>query len=383
MAGLIRLLLIAQPLDAGVPRHVLDIVDELDAQDFNVTVACPPQSFLWEHLSGREEVRLHPFTRHREPHVSDVAWVLKLLPLVRRSDVIHAHSSKAAWLARAAALFAGRRSTCLVTPHAWSFWALSGWRRRAVEALERVAAHACAAIVAVARHEQDEGLRLRIGQAEQYRLIPNGIDLQRWAADRRPDPNLVLMIGRLVQQKRPELAVQALALAKQQRPAMRLVIAGGGPMERALRALTTALGVDDAVLLLGPRDDVPELLARAACVLVTSTYEGCSLVILEAMAAAVPVVAVRIGGIDEVVEDGVTGLLCEARPEDIAAALVLLLDHPATARRLGDEARRRAWQRHSRRDMALALAALYESLVRRPPTALHPTPEQLIDVPPA
>src|ERR1019366_10203156 len=311
MAGLIRLLLIAQPLDAGVPRHVLDIVDELDAQDFNVTVACPPQSFLWEHLSGREEVRLHPFTRHREPHVSDVAWVLKLLPLVRRSDVIHAHSSKAAWLARAAALFAGRRSTCLVTPHAWSFWALSGWRRRAVEALERVAAHACAAIVAVARHERDEGLRLRIGQAEQYRLIPNGIDLQRWAADRRPDPNLVLMIGRLVQQKRPELAVQALALAKQQRPAMRLVIAGGGPMERALRALTTALGVDDAVLLLGPRDDVPELLARAACVLVTSTYEGCSLVILEAMAAAVPVVAVRIGGIAEVVEDGVTGLLCE------------------------------------------------------------------------
>ena len=48
MARLIRLLLIAQPLDAGVPRHVLDIVDELDAQVFNVTVACPPQSVLWE-----------------------------------------------------------------------------------------------------------------------------------------------------------------------------------------------------------------------------------------------------------------------------------------------------------------------------------------------
>lgn len=378
MARLIRLLLIAQPLDAGVPRHVLDIVDELDAQVFNVTVACPPQSVLWEQLVGRKEVRLYPFTRHREPHASDVAWLLKLLPLVRRSDVIHAHSSKAAWLARASALFAGRRSSCVVTPHAWSFWALSGWRRRTVEALERVAAHACAAIVVVARHEQHEGLRLRIGRAEQYRLIPNGIDLRRWTGDRSPDPNLVLMVGRLVPQKRPELAVHALALARRQRPAMRLAIAGGGPLEHPLRVLTAALGVDEAVVLLGPRHDVPDLLARASIVLVTSTYEGCSLVILEAMAAGVPVVAVRIGGIDEVVEDGVTGLLCNARPEDIAAALVLLFDHPAMAQRLGDEARRRAWQRHGRHDMALALAALYESLVPADRRRVAPDPRTAV-----
>jgi glycosyltransferase involved in cell wall biosynthesis len=231
-----------------------------------------------------------------------------------------------------------------------------------VQALELMAAHACAAIVAVARHEQDEGLRLHIGHAEQYRLIPNGIDLQRWACDRRPDPNLVLMVGRLVPQKRPDLAIHALAAANRQHAAMRLLITGGGPMEHELRALVVTLGVDDAVLLLGPRDDVPDLMARAGCVLVTSTYEGCSLVILEAMAAAVPVVAVRIGGIDEIVEDGVTGLLCEARPEDIAAALISLGDHPELGQRLGDEARRRARQRHSRRDMALALAALYESV---------------------
>src|ERR1019366_5891131 len=237
--------------------------EELRAEDFEVTVACPKHSFLWEQLSGRDQVRLRPFTRRREPHVSDLAWMLRLVPLVRRNDVVHAHSSKASWLARASALLAGRRSSCVVTPHAWSFWALSGWRRRAVETLEGVAAHACAAIVAVARHEQDEGLRLRIGRAEQYRLIPNGIDLRRWTGDRSPDPNLVLMVGRLVPQKRPELAVHALALARRQRPAMRLAIAGGGPLEHPLRVLTAALGVDEAVVLLGPRHDVPDLLARA------------------------------------------------------------------------------------------------------------------------
>jgi glycosyltransferase involved in cell wall biosynthesis len=366
MSRATRLLLIVQPADGGVPRHVLDIVEELRAEEFEVTVACPRHSFLWEQLSGRDKIQLHSFTRHREPHVSDLAWMLKLAPLVRRNDVVHAHSSKAAWLARASALLTGRRSSCVVTPHAWSFWALSGWRRRAVEALERVAAHACAAIVAVAHHEQADGLRLRIGHAEQYRVIPNGIDLERWGGDPRPDPNVVLMVGRLVPQKRPELAVHAMALAKRERPAMRLVITGGGPLEHALRALSAALGLDDAVLLLGPRDDVPDLLSRAGCVLVTSAYEGCSLVILEAMAAAVPVVAVRIGGIDEVVEDGVTGLVCDARPKDIAAALLRLVDQPAMARQLGDEARRRAWKSHSRRDMARELAALYESVAHSP-----------------
>ena len=369
MSRATRLLLIVQPADGGVPRHVLDIIEELRPEEFEVTVACPMHAFLWEQLRGRDEIQLHSFTRHREPHLSDLAWIIKLAPLVRRNDVIHAHSSKAAWIARASALLTGRRSSCVVTPHAWSFWALSGWRRRAVEALERVAAHACAAIVAVAHHEQADGLRLRIGHTEQYRVIRNGIDLERWGGDPRPDPNVVLMVGRLVPQKRPELAVHAMALAKRERPAMRLVITGGGPLEHALRALSAALGLDDAVLLLGPRDDVPDLLSRAGCVLVTSAYEGCSLVILEAMAAAVPVVAVRIGGIEEVLEDGVTGLLCDARAEDIAEALILLVDHPETARRLGDEARRRARQRHSRREMALALAALYQSLVpadRRP-----------------
>jgi glycosyltransferase involved in cell wall biosynthesis len=361
-----RLLLVAQPLGAGVPRHVLDIVEELRGHGFAVTVACPKHSFLWEQLTGRDDVLLRPFTRHREPHLSDLIWLLKLVLLVRRNDVTHAHSSKASWLARAAVLVAGRRSSCIVTPHAWSFWALSGWRRRAVEVLERAAAHACAAIVVVSRHELGEGLRLGIGRAEQYRLIPNGIDLQRWAGERARDPNLVVMVGRLVPQKRPELGVRALAMARGERSAMRLIIAGDGPMEGEVRALSAALGIDDAVLLCGHRDDVPDLMSRAGCLLVTSAYEGCSLVILEAMAAAVPVVAVRISGIDEVLEDGVTGLVCDDRPQDIAMALVRLVDDPAMAQRLGEVARRRAWKRHSRRGMAAELAALYEAVAYSP-----------------
>jgi len=357
-----RLLLVAQPPVAGVPRHVLDVVEELGAEDFDVTVACPRDSFLWNELRARPDIGLAPFTSRREPHISDVAWMLRLVRLVRDSDVVHAHSSKAAWVVRASALIAGRRSSCVVTPHAWSFWALSGGRRRAVVALERVAARACAAIIAVSRHEQEEGLRLGIGRAAQYRLIRNGVDLQRCAIDRQPDPDVVLMVGRLAPQKRPELAVRALELARRRRPAMRLVVAGDGALEDAVVQLARDLRVADAIHMLGARDDVPELMAGAGCVLVTSAYEGCSLVVLEAMAAGVPVVAVRSGGIDEVVEHGVTGLVCGEDPESVATALVQLADDPSLARRLGSRARRRASERYSRRLMARDLAVLYESV---------------------
>lgn len=361
-AQVTRVLLVAQPLVAGVPRHVLDIVDELGQESFELTVACPRRSSLWEELTGRQGVRLAEFTAAREPRLSDLWWMLRLIPLVRRSDVVHAHSSKAALLVRASALAAGKRRSCVVTPHAWSFWAVTGWRRRAVVIVERLAARACAAIVAVSRHEQYEGLRRGIGRADQYRVIHNGVDLARWAVERTPDPDLVVMVGRLDLQKRPELAVRALALARRQRPAMRLVIAGGGSLAGSIRRLAEDLGVSAAVCLLGPCDHVPQLMTEAGCVVVTSAYEACSLVILEAMAAGVPVVAVRTGGIDEVVHDGVTGLLCGERPEEIAAALLAISGNATLAQRYGDEARRLARRRYSRRHMALKLAALYESL---------------------
>lgn len=357
-----RVLLVAQPMDAGVPRHVLDIVEELKLDsNFTLTVACPVGSTLWDRLDGCAQVNRRPFTARRAPHPADVLWILRLLPLLRGSDVVHAHSSKAAWLVRAAALLTGRRSSCVVTPHAWCFWAFTGWRRRALVALERLAAHACGVIIAVSQHERDEGLRLRVGRSSQYRVIRNGVDLQRWSGVRRPERDLVLMVGRLAPQKRPQLAVRALAMARKHRPGIRLVVAGGGELHDDVQTLATQLGVGEATHLLGDRDDVPDLLGRAACVLITSEYEGCSLAVLEAMAAGVPVVAARFGGIDELVEDGVTGLVCDESAQSLAAGLVFLCGDGAMASEMGEQARRRARDLHSRQRMVAGVVAVYQS----------------------
>src|SRR6185436_9662613 len=121
-----------------------------------------------------------------------------------------------------------------------------------------------------------------------------------------------------------------------------------------------ALGVEDRVHLLGTRSDVPRLLAEAACLLVPSDYEACPLSVLEAMAAGVPVVAARSGGIPDVVEHGVSGLLVEAgSPHGFAAALAEVLDDRERARRLGEAGRRKVRTLHTRERMAAAIEQVY------------------------
>jgi len=345
-----------------VPAHVGDLVECLDPRRFDITVACPPGSATWRRLAARPGVSLLPLTARRAPHPSDVLWALRLVPHVRRSDVVHAHSSKAAWVARAAAVMAGRRSRCVVTPHGWSFWALSGAGRRIVVVGERAAARCCARIVAVSAAEREAGLRLGIGTPSLYRVVPNGIDLSRAAGDRPPDSRRVLFLGRLAAQKRPDLAVRALALARRTAPDLELTLCGEGEQRASLDALMTHLSLNKAVRMQGWCDDVFAQLRSCMCLLVTSTYEGCPLTVLEAMAAGVPVVAVRVPGMDEVVRDGETGILCSEDPGDIAAALVRLHRSPELACRLGEAGRELARLRHSRERMAAELASIYSAL---------------------
>ncbi len=336
-----------------------DLVDGLDAAAWEVHVACPPASTLWAALQGREEVRLHPLGPSRRPSPGDAASLARLVPLIRQADVVHVHSAKAGFLGRLAAALAGRTRRCVYTPHAWSFWAASGAEAALYLRLERLAARWCAAIVAVSAAEREAGLEAGVGRPEQYRVIPNGVDLARFGVPRAPVRGRVLFLGRLAPQKRPDLALAA--LGQLARTDAELVFASDGPDRVALERSARELGVADRVQFLGYRDDVPELLAGAACVLLTSDYEGLPLTVLEAMAAGVPVVATRVGGVEEALGD--TGMVVERGDAGgIAAALARVLGDEGEAARLGEAGRRRARERFSRERMVAETVALYEEL---------------------
>lgn len=358
-----RLLIASQPLDAGVPNHVLNLVASLDPQQWRLDVACPRESVLWRRLEGRDGLQLHAIQPHRKPSPADIRSLAALLPLAKRADIIHAHSAKAGFLARLAAVARGRRRTCIFTPHGWSFWSAQSSGATFYRALERTAAHWCKAIVALSGFERDAGLAAGVGKQTQYRVIPNGIETKRFAAGPEPVPGRVVMVGRLAAPKRHDLAIRAIARVAARNSEVQLQIVGDGPRREEVERLAGELGLAGRVQLLGGRDDVPELLSQAACVVLASDYEGCPLSVIEAMAAGVPVIATRVGGLGELVQHGVTGLLVPHEDAGaLAAAIGDLLSDLDRGRRLGEAGRSRARELFSVERMAAETLALYDEI---------------------
>jgi glycosyltransferase involved in cell wall biosynthesis len=358
----IRLLMVSQPSSAGVPRHVLDLVSHLDRRRFHVDVACPAGSQLWRDTEGMAGVVRHAFDSPRGPGLADVASLARLLPLVRRADVVHAHSSKAGFLVRLAAALSGRTGCCVFTPHGWSFWAFRGVQSGIYQQLERLAARWCGAIVAVSDFERACGLEAGVGRPHQYRVIPNGLMPARFQVLPRPVPGRVLLVGRLARQKCPELALLVMQRLRDEVPGAHLDVVGDGPLRARIEQMVASLQLQGSVHLLGHRDDVPALLSRAACLLLTSEYEGCSLSVLEGMAGGVPVVAPDIGGIAELIEHGRTGYIAERSVASLAAAVRAVLVDPSGARRMGDAAREEARQRFSLDRMVADTVTVYETI---------------------
>ncbi len=162
--------------------------------------------------------------------------------------------------------------------------------------------------------------------------------------DEGVEPGYLLYVGRLRIRKGVEVLLEALDEVRRDHAGVRLLVAGSGEQAEALRRKAAELGVGEEVVWLGRCDAarVRRLMASARCLVVPSIYEGMPLVILEAMAAAVPVVASRVSGIPEVVVDGETGwLVPPEEPCQLAAALRAVLGGGGEAVRRGAAGRRR------------------------------------------
>lgn len=200
-------------------------------------------------------------------------------------------------------------------------------------------------VVAVSATQLDELQRLGY-RGERITVIPNGIpppvpsrprDAVRAELGLAEDDVLALLVATLRPEKRADVFLEAVRRAHSREPRLRGAIAGGGPQLERVRSL--AGKTPGVVRVLGERGDVPDLIAAADLVCLTSTAEGLPLTILEAMALSRPVVATRVGGIPDAVTDGRTGTLVPAGDTDaFAEALVQLARDPALRRTMGEAA---------------------------------------------
>ncbi len=183
--------------------------------------------------------------------------------------------------------------------------------------------------------------------------IRNGVNLERFKGGGRRDARAALShpdslitigtVGRLVPVKDQATLIRATARLRRQNVDAAVLIAGDGPLRGELEALARAERIAAHVHFLGHRPDVEVVLAALDVFVLCSLSEGLSNTILEAMASGVPVVSTSVGGADELVQPGVTGLLVPvAQPDALATALAMLCTSPTRRREMGDAGRTRA-----------------------------------------
>jgi glycosyltransferase involved in cell wall biosynthesis len=344
----------------GAELVAMELADEMDRLGHrNRLVALSPG------LDGGQEPGLVPlaaFGRIGAPEVLSLAWRFRRLLAEEPADVVLAHGG---WAAQVAALAVPRDGPLLVWQHilgvhdkVWGPPRRHWWR----SVSRRV--DICVALT------DDLGVELhRLGFRGPMWIIPNSRkpdrfrDLDRASASARLHSEvgvptgtpLIGFVGHLVRQKRPERALDVMALLRAQGSPAHLVVAGAGPLRDELDTRVQLLGLGGAVTFLGHRSDVEWVFGGVDLAVLTSEAEGIPGVAIEALMAGCPMVTVPVGGVTEVVEHGVTGLvLDDDEPATMAAALTGLLGDEWTRKAMSTESRRR-----TDRFTASATAAAY------------------------
>ena len=287
-----------------------------------------------------EYVPLRHLSRDVNP-LHDARALAELFALCRRvrPHVVHANSSKAGVLGMLAA--AGARVPVRVfTANGWPFLWWGGARGRAYLLADRLIGRLATTVVCVSQAERRAALSAAICPPERIVVIRNAVDVAHAARAHVGDsPPTILSVGRLAAPK--DFTTLVRALGRLEPGSFQAWIAGDGPGHAALQGEIDALGLRGTVRLLGGRDDVPDLLARADVFVLSSFSEGLPLSIIEAMAAGVPVVGTSVGGIPELLE-GCGFVVAPGDPRALADAVAPLVADPALRRRHGELARRRA-----------------------------------------
>jgi len=300
-------------------------------------------------------------------------WLIWLM-VKEKPDIVHTHSSKAGILGRLAAKISGVPQI-IHTPHGHVFYGHFGpLTSKAFLRVEKIFSKFTDRMVALTDGEKDDYINLSVCPAEKILKIHSGVDIKQFMSrngnrveKRRSlglDQNgaVVGFVGWLLPIKGPDYLLKAMDHVWQAHPETSLVLVGKGDLDLELRAEALRKNVNGRVKFLGWRDDVDEIIPLFDILVLPSLNEGMGRVLVEAMAAAKPVVASRVGGIPDLVRDGQTGYLVPPADEKaLANGIIKLLDAPENAKRMGLRGREHG-QQFSLEAMIEKLDNLYSEL---------------------
>ena len=343
----------------GAQKIVYYIVASLPEESFDITLVTAPDGELIKWIEELNQTRLSPVRIQTLPSLqrklspgNDLKTFVALYRLIKagKYDIAHFHSSKMGILGRWAAWLAGTPGI-FFTAHGWGVYEyqrpllqkLFGW-------IENLSSQLCSKVICVSEYDREMGINRGWVNPAKVRILYNGV----------PEPEAItgklknelqlndetLIIGticRLAEPKDPLCLIQVFAELKQRagsapEPPLKLVIIGDGPLRENCLNLITSLGLSEDIFLLGTRDDARDLLNDFDIFVLFSKREALPVTIIEAMQAGKPVIASRVGGIPELIQNGINGYLIThgAIQEGVDAIAPLLAENGAAERqRLG------------------------------------------------
>lgn len=372
-------------LNIGGPAiHVLHLSAKLDPTRYRTVLVAgreAPQEGNMYALA--ERLRVHPvFVETLGREISFAAdlrtlWTLWRLLRRERPAIVHTHTAKAGTLGRLAALLAGVPIR-IHTFHGHTFHGYWGpAKTRLFLAIERWLARHTTHIVGVSRCVCDDLLALGIGTPDTVLHIPLGLDLERFRGLSRlrgrlraqlgvdSKAPLVGIVARLVPIKRHDLFLDAAVRVHAALPHVRFVLVGDGELRCELEHRVSELELDTVVHFAGWRDDLDVVYADLDLVALTSDNEGLPVALIEAMASGCPIVATDVGGVSELVTDGVNGFrVPPGDAEQLADRMIDVLSQPERLRPMGTAAQALAFARFGVERLIADIDGLYQELLK-------------------
>jgi 1,4-alpha-glucan branching enzyme len=365
----------------GLGIHVRDLAETLVQQNYNVHVLTL-DSGEKAHSYMRNGVHIHALAiPHQHENESDfLSWMLQYniamadfgRRLIRRMSkspiIIHAHDWMVSYAARELQQYFGL--PLIATIHATEYGRNNGLHnetQRAIGRLESALVNSADQVICCSRSMEKEIQRLFRTEPIKINVIPNAVGSIPYQEISR-NSREILFIGRLVVEKGVQILIEAFARLLTDYPNAHLTIAGSGPYAPNLHQQVEDLGIASSVNFTGfvSEDVRNQLLARCQVAVFPSLYEPFGIVALEAMAAGVPVIASRTGGLAETVDDLKTGLL--SPPGDVEAlrqSLAQLFDDPALAKTLVQNAHAKVERDYSWEAVAKQTRAIYQKQLKK------------------
>lgn len=369
------------PIISGSGLNTFLSMEGLDKEKYEVELACAPAGELIHLVEASGlTVRIIRYLRREINLLQDMLSFVSLIRLLTREkyDIVHTHNSKAGVIGRLAAWCTGT-PVIIHTLHScvFKYSNLNRFQKMFYLYIEKICAAITDKLITISEPLKEEFLNAGIGRPEKYITIYSGIDLEKFRKryDLKQKKNelhiedgtlVVGTVSRIAAGKgHKELLHAAQKIITRFKNVVFLII-GDGPLFNEIKYLAKKLEIEKNVIFTGARNDVEKITAIFDMAVLPSYYEGMGRVLLEAQAAGKPVIAVRAGGMKEIVRENQTGLL--VRPgcvRELYAAIYKLLNDETLRKDMGKAASEWVDEKFSSSTMVERVTNVYEELLNR------------------